>query len=134
LNCQANGFRSWLGIDPVLLDHGGSLNALNALITQRIAAEWRGAVHVKADAKGVFQIIARILIRCFWLNAALLLIWAALFLAAGDAVYTLHSKLLGIARQEFNLVWYGGMAFLKIVNIVFFLFPYLAIRWFFSRR
>jgi hypothetical protein len=78
--------------------------------------------------KSLLDVLARVLIRCFRMDCALLLLWAA-FMAAGDTVFAIHGKLLGIGRSEFNLVWYGGMAFLKVLAIVFFLFPYLGIRW-----
>ena len=74
------------------------------------------------------EIIAKILIRCFWMGIAFqfyLLFWA---LPGADWAYSVHSKLFDFSRSEFDLMMYGFMGLVKLISIVGFLFPYFAIR------
>lgn len=72
--------------------------------------------------------VAEILIRCFWYSIALLILSLLVFLVAGDAAFRIHSVMFGITKHEFALMYYYGMAFLKIIIFIFFLIPYVAIR------
>jgi hypothetical protein len=74
------------------------------------------------------EILARILIRCFIGGILLLMIWFIGFTFFGDCIYELHSKWFLMPRQTFNAIHYAGMAFIKILLIVLFLLPYIAIR------
>ncbi|MCY2989099.1 MAG: hypothetical protein NTY19_14685 [Planctomycetota bacterium] len=47
---------------------------------------------------------------------------------AGDLLYSLHGKMFGLAAHELDLIHYCGMAFVKLSVILFFLFPWAAIR------
>ena len=76
----------------------------------------------------LFDTLARILLRCFVLGYALLLLWFTAFLAAGDMLNGAYAKLFGLTQQEANMVHYYGIAFVKCVVLLFFLFPYVAIR------
>jgi hypothetical protein len=77
----------------------------------------------------LFDTLARVLLRCFVLGYLLLLLWFGAYVVAGDAmIYGLAGKLFGLTPHEVDLIHYGGMVFVKCVVILFFLFPYLAIR------
>jgi len=79
--------------------------------------------------KNSLEVTAKILIRCFILNFALILFWFCLFLIVnGRWGYEFHSRIFDITRHEFALINYCGIAFAKLCNIIFFLFPYVAIR------
>lgn len=81
------------------------------------------------DLKNRLEVTAKILIRCFILNFALVLFWFFFFLIGSSQWgYELHSKIFDITRHEFALINYCGIAFVKSCNIIFFLFPYVAIR------
>ncbi|MFI5294572.1 MAG: DUF6868 family protein [Thermodesulfovibrionales bacterium] len=81
------------------------------------------------DLKNRLEVTAKILIRCFILNFALVLFWFFFFLIGSSQWgYELHSKIFDITRHEFALINYCGIAFVKMCNIIFFLFPYVAIR------
>ncbi len=81
------------------------------------------------DLKNRLEVTAKILIRCFILNFALVLFWFFFFLIGSSQWgYELHSKIFDITRHEFALINYCGIAFVKLCNIIFFLFPYVAIR------
>ena len=72
--------------------------------------------------------IAGILIRCFFMTIILLTIWFLVFVCAREAVYEMHSRWFDLDWNDYNIIFYFGMAFLKIIAFVFFLFPYVAIR------
>jgi len=81
------------------------------------------------DLKNSLEVTAKILIRCFILNFALILFWFFFYLmGSGQWGYELHSKIFDITRHEFTLINYCGIAFAKLCNFIFFLFPYVAIR------
>ena len=72
--------------------------------------------------------LSAVLIRCFFLSLALLCIWLIFFLIGGSAGYSLHSQWFDLSRHDCDVLNYFGIAFTKICAIVFFLFPYIAIR------
>jgi hypothetical protein len=75
-----------------------------------------------------FDGLATILGGSFLISYAVLVLWFLIFLFAPDSLYGLNTKWFAIDRHEFDLINYGGMAFLKIINLAFFLSPYLAIK------
>jgi hypothetical protein len=75
-----------------------------------------------------FDLMARILIRCFIGGVLFLMIWFVSFTFAGNGIYGLHSRWFPISRPVFDAIHYAGMAFAKILLIFLFLLPYIAIR------
>ena len=61
--------------------------------------------------------LATILGGSFLISYAILLLWFFIFLFAPDCLYGLNTKWFAISRKEFDLINYGGMAFLKIINL-----------------
>ena len=81
------------------------------------------------DEKNILlNTLSGILIRCLFMSIALLLLWAIFHLLAGDLGYSIHSRWFELSRHDYDLLNYYGMAFVKAVAILFFLFPYLSIR------
>ena len=80
------------------------------------------------ETNDLLDAIAKILLRCFVLGYAFLLLWFVVYLIAGDALYRLNSSLFGVSQHEMNLLHIYGIALVKIFVFVFFLFPYVAIR------
>ena len=81
------------------------------------------------DMKNRLEVAARILLRCFILNFALILFWfSVLLIGKGQWVYELQSIFFDITRHEFALINYCGIAFIKLCTIIFFLVPYVAIQ------
>ncbi|MGA7827041.1 MAG: DUF6868 family protein [Geobacteraceae bacterium] len=78
--------------------------------------------------------LATILGGVFLFNLALLFLWALVFIAAHDWMYGMNSRWFDISRHEFDLLNYGLIGFLKIINIAFFLFPYLSIKLLLRRK
>lgn len=65
---------------------------------------------------------------CFLMTFAFTLFWFFLYLVGGDWGYNITSKWFEVSRHDYDLMSYFGIAFIKIINILFFLFPYLSIR------
>ena len=87
------------------------------------------------DLKNRLEVTAKILLRCFILNFALVLFWFFFFLMGNSRWgYEFHSSIFDITRHEFALINYCGIAFVKLCNVIFFLFPYVAIRLVLKRK
>ena len=76
----------------------------------------------------VMETIAKITIRCFFLNFIVLLIWFLFYLLAKDFMYQAHSSLFEMTEHEFAVINYSVIMLLKIFTFTFFLFPYVACR------
>ena len=82
----------------------------------------------KEELNDLMDSLSAILIRCFFLTVALLLLSFIFYLLSGDIAYRLHSKWFELSKYDYDLLYYGGMAFIKICAVIFFLVPYFAIR------
>ncbi len=80
------------------------------------------------ELNDLLDCVSGVLIRCFLLSFALLLVWFLFFLLGGEQGYRIHSQWFDLSRRDYDLLSYYGMAFMKISVILFFLFPYIAIR------
>jgi len=58
----------------------------------------------------------------------LLIGWFLIFFFAHDWIYRFHSKWYQIPQDRFDAIHYAGMAFFKILILMFNLVPYLALR------
>ena len=74
------------------------------------------------------QTVATILLRSFLFGLALLLLWFLLYLITPNWMFELNARWFNIGKRDFDLINYFGMGFLKISIILFFLFPYFAIK------
>jgi len=72
--------------------------------------------------------VSKILLWCFGIGMALLLLWFGMVLAAGDSIYGAHSSMHDISRHEFDIMNYYGMAWLKTCVFLFFFTPWLGTR------
>jgi hypothetical protein len=80
------------------------------------------------EAIHVFDAIAGILLRCFlFLVLAQLVVWLALLLA-GDPIYRMYAAMIDIPRQEYDQLLLSSLILLKILNVVLFLTPFIAIK------
>ncbi len=71
---------------------------------------------------------ARVFVGCFVLAVAFLFLWFFAYVTLGDWMYALNTRWFAVSRREFMLLNYGGLAFAKISAILFFLLPYLSIK------
>ena len=72
--------------------------------------------------------LGKILLRCSIFGFLLLLLWFGIFMLAGDLIYRLHGTMFGLSGHDLNVIHYCGMTFVKLSVILFFFFPWLAIR------
>lgn len=86
------------------------------------------------DVTEWFDTLAKVLLRCFVIGVLLLLFWFGAFVLASDMIYASHGKWFDLTRHELHVIHYCGMAFFKGCLLLFFLFPYLAIRWTLGKR
>lgn len=76
------------------------------------------------------RFIERVLLRCVILGVAVLIVWFVFFLVADGLIYSVHGHFFSeITKRQFQVIHYCGMGLTKLFVAVFFLFPYVAIRW-----
>jgi hypothetical protein len=76
-----------------------------------------------------FDTLAKVLIRCWLLGTLLLLFSFVVFMLTGEIIDDIHGRWFGVTPHELDLIIYCGMGLHKLVVNLFFLFPWLAIRW-----
>jgi hypothetical protein len=82
------------------------------------------------DTIAMLDAVAGILIRCFFITVgAMLFIWLV-WLVLGDVIHSVHAQMLDITRREFDLFYLYTMTFMKGLNVLFFFFPFFAIKWY----
>jgi hypothetical protein len=82
----------------------------------------------RSEQDALLEGLAAILIRCFFLAVAFLLVWFLLYVLGGGAwSYTMNAPWSTLSRHDYDVLNYSAMAFVKMCAILFFLFPYLAI-------
>ena len=74
--------------------------------------------------------IADILLRCFIITVGAMLFTWGVSLVFGDFILTVHNHFVEITRKEFDLFFLYVMTFMKSLNVLFFLFPFVAIKWY----
>ena len=82
------------------------------------------------EAIQIVEAIAAILLRCFLITfLALLFVWI-LIVFQGDYFYHLQLLFVHVSRPDFDLFLLYSLTFIKVLNVVFFLFPFVAIKLF----
>lgn len=76
----------------------------------------------------VLEVIGQILIRCTVMGVIVLLIWWGALALFGDLAYSVHSKIVPITRQQFDVIHYAGMLMTKAAVALLFFFPFIAIK------
>src|SRR4030042_915131 len=74
------------------------------------------------------QTLGTILFRSFLFGLAFLLLWFLLYLIAPGWMFETNAKWFNIGKRDFDSINYFGMGFVKITILLFFFFPYLAIK------
>ena len=74
------------------------------------------------------QTMASILLRSFLFGLAFLLLWFLLYLIVPGWMFDMNARWFNIDKRDFELINYFGIGFVKIVILLFFLLPYLAIK------
>jgi hypothetical protein len=74
------------------------------------------------------EMLARVLVRCWMFGMLLLLLWFGVYALGSDVLYRLHGDMYGLSKHEMDMIFYSGMVLLKLCVLMFFFFPWLAIR------
>lgn len=82
--------------------------------------------HVDSYAR--LDLVGKVLLRCFIFGILLLLVWFAFYILADDFLVSVHGRLFGLTRHEMAIIHFCGIVFVKVIVLLFFLFPYLAIQ------
>ena len=75
-----------------------------------------------------FDTLAKVLLRAWVCGFLLMFVWMAAFFLAGDMIYRVHGDMFGLSKHELDLIFYCGLGLTKLVILLFFFFPWLAIR------
>jgi len=87
-----------------------------------------------SEINDLLDVVARILLRCWIFGFVLLLFWAGVFMLAGGLIHDLHGRIFDLSPHELNVIHYCGIAFTKLCVILFFFFPWLAVKLVSSKR
>jgi hypothetical protein len=93
---------------------------------QHITSE--GGTTMSTQITEWLEAVAKVLLRCWLFGFLLLLIWFGLFMLAPNVIFGLHGGMFGLSPHELNIIHYSGMAFLKLMVICFFFFPWAAVK------
>jgi hypothetical protein len=74
------------------------------------------------------QAVATILFRSFLFGLAFMLLWFLLYLIVPGWMFDMNARWFNIGKRDFDLINYFGIGFVKMCILLFFFFPYLAIR------
>lgn len=74
------------------------------------------------------EALSGFLLWCAVVNYALLIVWFLGFLLMRDFIYRMHNKFFRISVEQFGATNYAGIAFYKILILVFNLIPYIALK------
>ena len=82
----------------------------------------------------LLNVTAKVLLRCWILGFILLLFWIGAVALAGDLVYSVHGRMFDLTRSELSVIHYCGMGLTKLVVVMFFFIPWVAIRLVLKKR
>ena len=80
------------------------------------------------SAKDFLTTLNEILGRCAVLGIVLILAWFAASVLPGDVICGTQGRLFGITPHECAVVNYAGIAWVKMMVLLFFVFPWISIR------
>lgn len=72
--------------------------------------------------------INEVLGRCALLGIVLILLWFVASVLPGDMICGTQGRLFGMTSHECAVVNYAGIAFVKMLVLIFFVFPWIAIQ------
>lgn len=86
------------------------------------------------DQYELLNVVSQVLWHCSVLGFALVLIWYIAAIVPGDPICTMQGERFGLTPHECALVNYGGIGLVKMLVLLFFFFPWVAIRWLLHRQ
>jgi hypothetical protein len=76
----------------------------------------------------MFEKRADLLIHSFILNSIFAFSWFCFYKIFAGSAFKVHSKIFDISRHEFTIINYCGIGLLKLLNVFFYLVPFIAIK------
>tara|TARA_B100000809_G_scaffold243395_1_gene268363 strand:+ start:158 stop:433 length:276 start_codon:yes stop_codon:yes gene_type:complete len=83
---------------------------------------------VTDSTRDFFDTLGKVLCRCWIFGFLLLMFCFGFYMLAGGFAQQLHGNMFGLSKHELDVIFYCGMGLFKLFVIVFFFFPWLAIR------
>ena len=75
-----------------------------------------------------FDMLAGVLLRCWICGFVLLYISIGVILLAGNFAYRLPGELFGLSKHDLDLILYCSIVVIKLLVLVLFFIPWLAVR------
>ena len=76
----------------------------------------------------LFEALSKVLFYCWTFGFLLLLTWFGIFKFSRNFIQRFHGGIFGLSDHELDVISYCGMGLLKLGVILWFFFPWLAIR------
>ena len=73
-------------------------------------------------------LVRKILLWYTVINYGVLLVWFLFFMLAHDWIYQLHGTWFHLSAEQFDTLYYAGMALYKLGILLLNLVPYIALR------
>ena len=80
------------------------------------------------STRDFFDTLAKILLRCWIFGFALLLFAFVMIMVAGGLIDDIHGRMFGLSPHELDVIFYCWLGALKLLVLVLFFMPWLAIR------
>jgi hypothetical protein len=81
----------------------------------------------KEDAMNI-QTLSDFLMWCTVINFSFLLLWSSILVAAPNFIYGIQRKFVSLTKEQFELFFYGFLAFYKVLAIFFNLVPFMVLK------
>ncbi len=75
-----------------------------------------------------FETLEKVLLRCWQIGIAVLMVWFVAVLALGDTILQIHGSLFHLTKHELDVIMYCGMGLWKLSIITCFFLPWLSIK------
>ncbi len=86
-------------------------------------------IAIDDNTRSAAMLISSVLFRAFLLGLGLLILSCIPVLLMTDQIYAVHTSMIAVPRPEYNALLFGWLGDLKLLALVFFLLPAIAIRW-----
>ena len=86
-------------------------------------------IAIEDKTRSAAMLVSSVLFRTFFLGWGLLFLSCIPVLLMTDQIYALHNSIIEIPRPEYNALLFGWLGSMKLLLLIFFLLPAIAIRW-----
>jgi hypothetical protein len=76
-----------------------------------------------------FDLLGKVLLRGTLFGLALVTLMFVAYLFGRDAIYRVHGEWFSLTKEQLDVIFYCFIGATKIATLLFFFFPWLAIRW-----